>query len=251
MDIFNQRWHPLAGLSLFYFLFVLAGLILSVVYRFFVETSEAIITPFLAPIIMGIVLAGLVFGLKRFFKITWNIPALCVVLFAFTAVYFIMWGALPLQEALLPPTLFTWETPTIAHQIVAWLEVLVIISPALFFACQPSGVYLPNYNRWARIRLLDYGFKPFSDYELEQLSAGETDCFEHKPIDLTGLDRINGVALCYVDKKMTEYIAIFKANWNRQGYIERGKLLLLTPLTFETIELLQARLYTLHRESEQ
>lgn len=224
--------------------------ILGLIYRNAADTLTHPAARICAPVLLGAALGSVVFGWKRFFKVTWNIPAFAVVLLGIFVWYTIFWGAFPLRGEFEPITFMEWEAPEILMQILAALEAAVVFLPSLYIAIRPAGVYLPRYNRWAKIQLLDYGFKPFTDYELEKLSAGDTDVFQHKPIDLTGLNRIHGVALCYADKKITEYLAFFKAGWDRQGYIEKGKLLLLAPFTLDTVEELQATLYELHRESE-
>jgi len=241
----------MVGLGLLYVGVSLVGIVLSFLYRFAMYAQHPFGVRFFAPFVFGVVLAGAVFGLKRFFKVTWGVAALGVVAFAFLGIYFMVWNGFPLRGAFIFPPIGDWEVPEMVPRLVAYGEAAVVTLPALFYAVRSSGVYLPGDNRWARVRLLDYGFRPFTDRELEQLSVGNTALFERKPIDLTGLNSIHAVGLCYANKTLTRYLAVFNAAWNRQGYIERGRLLLLAPLqTVEAVEDLQARLYELHRESE-
>jgi hypothetical protein len=263
MNLLKQRWNPAVGLLALFFLYVLAGILLSFAYSVYMERMENLAGLAIAPVFFGAMLGGAVFGLKRFFKIVFDLPALIMIIGGSTAVYFMMWGGFPLRgEAeflalaewempeILAEIIGEWELPVIAMRLLGILEAAAIALPPVYMAFKRTGVYLPRPNRWADVRLMDYGFIPFTDRELDKLAVGNTDIFMRKPIDLTGLERIHGVALCYVDNRLTEYLAVFKADWNRQGYIEKGQLLLLIALTVEQIEALQAALYEIHRESE-
>lgn len=251
------------GLAALFFLYILAGVILSFIYSFWMGHISNLAARIFAPVFFGGLMGGTVFGLKRFFKITLNIPAFPVVLVGSMAVYFLMWGEFPLRGVIELSIIDEWEMPDIVMRVLGGrdlsaivvymlgaLEAAVILVPPLYMAFRRSGIYLHRYNRWANVRLLDYGFIPFSDYELDKLAVGDTGVFLHKPIDLTGLKRIHVVALCYVNNQLTEYLAVFKGDWNKQGYMEKGPLLLLTTLTVEKIEGLQGILYEIHRESE-
>ncbi|MCL2603700.1 MAG: hypothetical protein FWD90_04400 [Defluviitaleaceae bacterium] len=259
------RWNPAVGLAALLVTYFLAGVLLSFVYAVWMGGMENLIARAVAPVFFGGLLAGAVFGIKRFFKVTLNIIALPVVIAGSAAVYFLMWGEFPLRpdaEIAFILALDEREFPdlitrvigeralsVIAMRIIGALEAAVIALPPLYTAVRRAGVFLPRYNRWADLRLMDYGFIPFSDRELDKLAAGELEeVFLRKHIDLTGLKRIHAVALCYANKQLTEYLAVFKADWNKRGRIEKGPLLLLAELTVEQIEDLQGLLYEVHRE---
>lgn len=258
----NLRWHPVIGLVLLFVAFVLTGMLFGLIYTSLMDGFVHLAARILAPLLFGAIMAFAVYGFKWVFKVTYNIPAFFVILCGCAAVYFFMWGEFPLRgaaeffsfESLELPELFMRiigerELTVIFNRIIAVSEVLVLTVPLLYIAFKPAGVFLKKYNRWAKLRIMDYGFIPFTDRELDKLAAGSMDIFVRKPIDLTGLKRIHAVALCYVDDTLTEYLAVFKADWNKRGQIEKGSRLLLAVLTVEQTEELQNLLYEIHREN--
>jgi hypothetical protein len=263
MKLHNIRLNPALGLAALLLSYILTGLLLSFAYSIWMGHIGNLTARIFAPVFFGGLLGGAVFGIKRLFKITLNIPAFLVVFLGSMAIYFIMWGEFPLRSGPDLTFLEDRELPDIVMRvlggrdlsvivayIIGVLEAAVIAVPPLYTALRRSGIFLQRYNRWASVRLMDYGFIPFSDPELDKLAVGDMDIFLRKPIDLTGLERIHAVALCYADNQLTEYLAVFKADWNKQGRIEKGPLLLLAVLTVEKTEDLQAVLYEIHRESE-
>ncbi|MCL2203480.1 MAG: hypothetical protein FWB88_06040 [Defluviitaleaceae bacterium] len=250
MNLHKIRFHPIIGLVALFFAFSLLGIILSFAYQAWMGSAYNIAARVFAPVLFGAGLGGAVFGLKRLFKVTWGFLAFLCALGGCAVVYALMWEGFPLRGEVEAFAILEREIPGLAMQAIWALEAAAIALPPLYMALRRAGIYLPGYNRWAQVRLMDYGFKPFTDTELDRLAAGETEIFMKKPIDLTGLNRIHAVGLCYVDKRLTEYLAVFKANWDRQGNMEKGPLLLLAAMPIEKIEDLQGVLYEIHRESE-
>ncbi|MCL2501257.1 MAG: hypothetical protein FWE90_13120 [Defluviitaleaceae bacterium] len=268
MGIHKIRWNPAVGLAALLVLYILAGVLLSFIYSAWMEAIGNFAARIIAPVLFGALLAGAVFGIKRFFKVTWNALALLAVIAGSAAVYFLMWGEFPLRaeteiaalasldERGFPDLVMRFigerELSVIAMRMIGAVEAAVIAIPPVFMGFRRAGVFLPRYNRWADLRLMDYGFIPFSDRELDKLAMGNVEeVFLRKHIDLTGLKSIHAVALCYADNRLTEYLAVFKADWNKRGRMEKGSLLLLAVLTVEQIEDLQALLYEIHREAEE
>lgn len=261
--IYAIRWNPAVALVALFFLYILAGVLLSLLYGFWMERVGNPAGRFVAPFIFGALLGCVVFGLKRFFTVRLNAPAGVVVLMGCAAVYFLMWGEFPMRgptevfafwERELPEAMrdfiYNWDLPVRTMQVLGVGEVLAIFVPPLVMALRRAGIFLRRYNRWAKLKVLDYGFIPFHDHELDRLVGGDVNTLLRKPIDLTGHRRIHCAALCYAGDKLTEYFTLFKASWNRQGYIEKGPLLLLTVFPMEKIAQLQDDLYEIHRESE-
>jgi len=265
MQLHKYRFKPVVGLLALFLLYVLAAVILSAVYRVWMARMENVALLIAGPGLFGLLLGAAVFGLKRFFKVVLDIPAFLVVLLGCALVYVLMWDGVPLRgveevlvigELELPEiagqtlTVGNWELPGIVSQIIAWLEALVIVFPPLYAAFKRAGYYLRKYNRWADVRLLEYGFVCFTTRELDRLSGGDVNIIADKTVDLTGLNRIHAIALCYVNNRATEYLAVFNAVWDRRGNIEKGALLLLVMLTTEKIDNLLDVLHERHRETE-
>jgi hypothetical protein len=248
MQWHKYRWNPALGFAALFVLYVLAAVALGSAYQMWMERIHNLAGRLAGPVLFGCLLAGAAFGIKRAFKITWDIAAFLVTLAGSLGVYYLFWDGWPLRGDTGPVAFMDWELTGNAILILWALEAAVIALPPLYVAFRRAGVFLRRYNRWADLRLLEYGFVPFTDHELDRLALGETEAILRKPIDLTGLSRIHAIAFCYVDKELTEYIAVFKAGWDRQGGMERGALLLLTALTTEKIEALQGELYEIHRE---
>jgi hypothetical protein len=246
MRLRRQRWNPAAGLGALLVLFVLAGVVLSFAYLFWMEYIHNLAGRLAGPVLFGAGLGGAVFGIKRFFRITLDIPAFALVFVGGALVFFLLWGGFPLRGDI-AIVVGDWILPERVIPVVGALEAAFIALPPLYAACRRAGVYLRRYDCWAGLRLMEYGFVPFSDAELDRLAMGEYKVILRKPIDLTGLERVHAVGLCYADKEITEYLAVFKASWDKQGNIEKGPLLLLTALTAEGIEDLQGGLYDIHR----
>jgi|GEM_PF-1134382 len=257
------RWNPWLGLVALFFLYALAGIFLSLFYALWMERVMNPAGQMVAPLFFGGLLGLAVYGAKRFCMVRWDVPATVLVGLATYVVYLLMWGEFPLRgtaeafsfwERQLPEAAMAlienWALPARTMLVISVLEVLAIALPPMYMAFRRAGVFLHHYNRWAKLKVLDYGFIPFHDHELDRLAAGSAEVFIRKNIDLTGHKRIHCVALCYIDEKLTEYLAVFKAGWSRQGAIEKGSLLLLAVLPMEKISHLQDALYEIHRESE-
>jgi len=240
-----------------------AGIILGFFYEFFMERMANPAGRFVAPFAFGALWAGVVYGLKRLFTVRLDIPAGLAVAVGCALVYFLAWGDFPLRgpapvfgfwERELPEAardlIVGWDLPGRTSLFLGLGEVLAIAVPPLVMGLRRAGVFLRPYNRWAKLKVLDYGFTPFHDHELDRLLQGDVTILLRKPIDLTGHRRIHCAALCYVDDELTEYFAVFKAGWNRQGHIEKGSLLILTAFPQDRMERLQDDLYEIHRESE-
>jgi hypothetical protein len=263
LRLYGIKWNPFLGLAALLVLFGAAGVLFSFFYDFLMEGLNNPAGRFVAPFLFGALLAVTVFGLKRFFTVRLDMLACLAVVLGCAAVYFLAWGEFPLRgpapefsfwERELPEAvrnmITDWSLPSRTAYIWGLGEALAIALPPVITSLRRAGVFMPRYNRWAKLKILDYGFTPFHDHELDRLAQGDVPTLLRKPIDLTGHRRIHCAALCYAGDELTEYFAVFKAAWNRQGYIEKGSLLLLTVFPADRIETLQDDLYEIHRESE-
>ncbi|MCL2364382.1 MAG: hypothetical protein FWC71_06955 [Defluviitaleaceae bacterium] len=261
--LYEIKWNPAVALVALFFSFVVVAAILSSIYVSFMGRMANPFGQMVAPFILGAALGGTVFGLKRLFTVRWDIPAGLVIVLGCLTVYVMAWNGFPLRGPLeifefwqrdmpeaVADMVYRWELPERVHRAAGIIEGVAIAVPPLFMAFRRAGVFMKRHNRWAKLKVLDYGFQPFHDHELDQLAVGDSEVLLRKGIDLTGHNRIHCIATCYVDDTLTEYLAVFKAGWNRHGQIEHGSLLLLTLYTPERIQSLVDALYEIHRESE-
>jgi len=260
---YEIKWNPAVALVALFFSFVIAATILSSFYVTFMGRMANPFGQMAAPFVLGAMLGGAVYGFKRIFTMRWDTLAGGVIVLGCLTVYVLAWSGFPLRGPLeifefwerdmpeaMADMIYQWNLPERVHRAAGIIEGIAIAVPPLYMAFRRAGVFMKRYNRWAKLCVLDYGFQPFHDHELDQLAAGEHEVLLRKNIDLTGHNRIHCVATCYADGDLTEYLAVFKAGWNRHGQIEHGKLLLLTLLPTERIQYIIDALYQIHRESE-
>lgn len=134
---------------------------------------------------------------------------------------------------------------------IVWIvEFLIIFVPPLFVAAIDPGVYLPSRNVFADPKQLDYAFEEFDDTELSRINDGYIDTIIEKPL-ATDRNRMNAVALCIVGEEPTEYIAVYKAQFNgKTGELELGGRRSTVMLTMEKIDELKRGLENKHRPVE-
>ena len=125
------------------------------------------------------------------------------------------------------------------------MEVFVNVVPALLVASTAAGLYLIELNAWVKERLMNYGFTAFEAYELDQIAAGNIDVILEKPLEAHG-GPMHAVAVCYLKGEPTEFIALYKADWDKEGALVKGRHVMTVRLGLEKIDALDAGLQAIH-----
>jgi len=124
-------------------------------------------------------------------------------------------------------------------------EFLVIIAFPLIAAYASAGLFLNELNAWVKEKLMNYGFAAFDDHELDRLASGDIDVILQKPLETHG-GPMNAVAVCYHKGEPTEFIALYKAGWDNEGALSKGRHIMTVRLGVEKIDALDAGLQAIH-----
>jgi len=124
-------------------------------------------------------------------------------------------------------------------------ELFVIVVFPIMVAYASVGLYLAEQGAWVQEKLMNYGFSAFDDEELDRLASGEIDVILQKPLETRG-ETMNAVAVCYHKGEPTEFIALYKAGWDRDGTLTKGRHLMTVKLGIEKIDELDAGLQAIH-----
>jgi len=124
-------------------------------------------------------------------------------------------------------------------------EFLIIVIPPIAAAYATTGLYLIELNSWVKEKLMNYGFTAFDDYELDRLAAGDINVILEKPLEAQG-GPMHTVAVCYHKNEPTDFIAIHKAYWDKDGVLTKGRHVMTVKLDQEKIDTLDAGLQAKH-----
>ncbi|MCL2378500.1 MAG: hypothetical protein FWC77_05160 [Defluviitaleaceae bacterium] len=124
-------------------------------------------------------------------------------------------------------------------------ELLVIAVFPIMVAYSSVGLYLAEQGAWVQEKLMNYGFSAFDDDELDQLASGDIDVILQKPLESQG-EPMHAIAVCYHKGEPTEFIAIYKAGWDRDGTLAKGRHIMTVKLGVEQIDALDAGLQAKH-----
>jgi len=125
------------------------------------------------------------------------------------------------------------------------VETIVIAVIPIIAALSSAGLYIAEVGGWVDERLMNYGFVAFDDYELESIGAGDINAIIEKPLEIRN-STMNAVAVCYHKGEPTDYIAIYKAHWDKEGALSKGKHIMTVQLGAEKIDTLDAALQAKH-----
>ena len=267
------------------------GVILSYFYIFFQANIHHIWINVIAAIVTGCILAGTVWIIKRFMKITNNILSVIVTALSLVIIVYVMWNmwfALMIERfgvgynnvpremrllgdlgefiGLTRQMIFsdsefighlrhfngegTWHinynTWTGAMLYMVWAgELLIITVLPLLAAYAAAGLFIKELDAWVEERLMNYGFTAFDDYELDRIAAGDIDAILEKPLE-TRNGAMSAVVVCYHRGDPTEFIAVYKAHWDKEGALSKGRHIMTVRLGLEKIDALDTGLQAKH-----
>jgi len=288
-----KRNSNVVSLIVLFMAFTLIGIVLSYFYIIFQVNSLSIWANVIANFVIGLVLAALVWVIKRFMKITNDIMSLVVVILSLVIVLYVMWQmwfVIVAQIVFLHReiTMFsdvgqiitstresifgesyrtfieslrfmnergTWSLALgdgTANQVTGimlsavWVaETVLIIAFPIIIAHTSVGLYLAERGAWVKEKLMNYGFSAFDDEELDMIASGDIDVILQKPLEAQG-EAMNAIAVCYHRGDPTEFIAIYKAGWDGDGTLSKGRHIMTVELGIDKIDALDAGLQAIH-----
>lgn len=286
-----KRNSNLAGLIVLFAVLTPVGVLLSYFYIMFQVNTHDIWVNIIANFVFGLVLAALVWIIKRLMRITNDIISLVVVIVSLAVTVYTMWN---LWFVLMVEMLYfhrdvqtfsdmgrifgearvgifgggylsfienlryfnargTWSlngTQWNGMVLAAvWAgELIVMIVFPIMVAYASVGLYLAEQGAWVKEKLMNYGFSAFDDEELDQIAAGDTDVILQKPLETKG-EAMNAIAVCYHRSEPTEFIALYKAGWDRDGTLTKGRHIMTVKLGIEKIDTLDTKLQAIHYPS--
>jgi len=127
-------------------------------------------------------------------------------------------------------------------------ETLIVISIPLMLAYASAGLYIQELGAWAEERLMNYGFTAFDDHELDRIGMGDVEPILEKPLE-TRNGPMNAIAVCYHKGEATDYIAVYKAHWDKEGALGKGRHIMTVNLGADKIDALDTGLQAKHYPS--
>jgi len=124
-------------------------------------------------------------------------------------------------------------------------ELLVMIVFPLMVAYASVGLYLAEQGAWVQEKLMNYGFSAFDDEELDRIASGDIDVILQKPLEAQG-EAMNALAVCYHKGDPTDFVALYKAGWDRDGALIKGRHVMTVKLGIDKIDALDAGLQSIH-----
>jgi len=277
------------GLIFLFVVLTVIGTILSYFFIWFQATTLNIWVVMLSVFVFGLVLALIVWLIKRLMKITNDTAAFVIVILSLAVIMYSMWGMwLALMMEMLynsnrpadvglfthtseiiqaargyifAPSVYieellyfnrrgTWDVNEyqwtgLPLAFVWFMEFFVLVMPPLMVASAASGLYLTELNAWVKERLMNYGFTAFTAQELDQIAAGDIDVILDKPLEAQG-GPMNAIAVCYHKNEPTEFVAIYKAGWDKDGTLSKGRHIMTVQLGLEKIDTLDTKLQAIH-----
>ena len=286
------KTNNLPGLIVLFLVFTLAGVALSYFYIMFQINAHEIWSNIAANFVVGLVLAAIVWIIKRALCITNNGMSLFVVILGLVVIVFVMWNmwfVLMYEVLYRRPQIYghrgeidaiadmgymiratgdmlrsgnftsnlryynargTWSiggnTWTGWWLSAVWAgELLVMTVFSIMAAYASVGLYLAEKRAWVKVKLMNYGFSAFDDRELDRLASGDIDVILSKPLETRG-EAMSAIAVCYHRGEPTEFIAVYKAGWDRDGALTKGRHIMTVKLGIEKIDALDAGLQVTH-----
>jgi len=124
-------------------------------------------------------------------------------------------------------------------------ETLILLAFPLLAAYASAGIYILELGVWVKERLMNYGFTAFEAFELDRISMGEIEPILEKPLE-TKNGPMNAVAVCYYKGEPTDFIAVYKAQWDNEGVLSKSRHIMTVNLGAEKIDALDAGLQAKH-----
>ena len=124
-------------------------------------------------------------------------------------------------------------------------ETVVIAGLPLIAAFAAAGLFIAELNAWVEERLMNFGFAAFDDYELDRIASGDIDAIIEKPLEARN-GPMNAIAVCYLKDEPTDFIAIYKASWDKEGALSKGRHIMTVQLGQEKIDALDSGLQAKH-----
>ena len=280
------RKSNLMGLAVLFVALTPLGVVLSYFYIFFQANIHDIWINVIAVFVAGAILAVIVWIIKRLLKITNNIMSVVMTALSLAVIVYVMWnmwlvlmferfyigrdmqmlGDLGEFVALTREMIFvnteamdllrrfnehgTWyineNVWSGAMLYMVWAgEMLIIVALPLLAAYAAAGLYITELGAWVNEKLMNYGFTAFDDHELDRLASGDIDAILEKPLE-TRNGPMNAVAVCYIKGEPTEFIAVYKATWDKDGGLSKGRHIMTVQLGLEKIDALDAGLQAKH-----
>jgi len=144
----------------------------------------------------------------------------------------------------------TWQIDdTVWRGAMLWAvwagETLIIASIPLIAAYASAGLFINELNAWVEVRLLNYGFTAFDDYELDSIGGGDINTIIEKSLENRN-GAMHAVGVCYLKGEPTEFIAVYKAHWDKEGALAKSGHVMTVQLGLEKIDALDAGLQARH-----
>jgi len=274
------------GLIVLFVVLTVVGVVLSYFYIVFQVRIHDIWGNIVANFVLGLIFAVTVFAVKRLFKITNNAMSVVVVILSLVVILWAMWTLwFVLMERMLyhhmnlsvfgdmgrfvgwsraqisSSTSF-WDLLTYYNARGTWTlegsnwvglrlwgvwagEALIITIPPLIAAYMAAGLYLIELNAWVTEKLMNYGFTAFDDYEMDRLASGDINVVLEKQLETQG-GPMNAVAVCYHKNEPTDFLAVYKATWDKDGILAKGRHLMTVKLDQDKIDRLDTELQAKH-----
>ena len=285
-----ERKSNLLGLIILFMVFTPIGVVLSYFYIMFQVNAHIIWLNIISNFVFGLVLAALVWLIKRLLRITNDVMSLVVVILSLAVIIYVMWS---MWFALMTEMLYrgnrdfdtfadigrmvyitryhlsdrsnfmvdlryfnnrgTWSLNStqwngMTLSAVWAAEFLVMVSFPLMVAYASAGLYLHELRAWVKEKFMNYGFSAFDDEELDRLASGDIDVVLQKPLEAQG-GPMNAIAVCYHRGDPTEFIAVYKSTWDRDGNLTKGRHVMTVKLGLENIDALDTGLQRIHYPS--
>jgi len=284
-----EKRSNLLGLIILFFVFTLTGILLSFFYVIFQTSATDIWANIIGTFVISGVLAGIAWVIKRLLKITNNAMALLVVAIGIVIVLYVMWsmwfvsmfefyygtgqlfGIRDIGTLFAETRAMVFDSPEFMNFLrhfneygtwtindnawtgailwVVWAgETLIILSIPLLAAYASAGLFISEIGAWVEERLMNYGFTAFDDHELDRIGMGEIDPILEKPLE-TRNGSMNAVAVCYHKGEATDFIAVYKAHWDKEGALSKGRHIMTVNIGAEKIDTLDSGLQAKHYPS--
>ena len=277
------------GLTILFAIISIVGIVLSYIYIIFQVNIHDIWVNMIAVFVLGLVLAVIVWLVKRFMKITNSTMSFVVVVIGIAIAMYVMWGlwfalmhvmlytardrvdvtlfshigniTSGARDIIFTPSRFidelryfnqrgTWAVNQnqwygLPLGFVWFMELFILVVPALMVAYASTGLYLTELNAWVKERLMNYGFTAFEASELDLIASGDIDVILEKPLEAHG-GPMHAIAVCYHKGEPTDFVAVYKADWDKDGSLSKGRHIMTVKLGLEKIDALDAGLQAIH-----
>jgi len=276
----TEAKNNVAGIAILLVAFTVSGVLASYLYVAAVRLISATYVSIAGVFVFAGMLVIVLHLLRKYFKITTNFGVFVVALAGLAVIYYSAWvfhivfkttGVNPLTRI---PTFLSYsfslafgESGIVYYArflneagvvlgdnvysgailgVFWFLEFLVIFAAPIIAAFMFDGVFLPEYNRWGTPRHLPYSFARFNEEDRERIRAGDIDAIIDKPLAVSS--DFSTVSVCYVDKKPTEYITLFKSSLARSGKTRHNSPVRAIRLTREEIEKMESKLARIYAD---